>query len=219
MTKLFRTVAINKIILWCLARYSINKTVAKRKITYIIATVILAATALIWGCKKTDETATITDDRLNRPYCNDPLAINYNWDFPGTPDNTKCFYPIDIFGGTYKFTDSIYDADYQPDTVLSYALQLFSINGSKVKIGIKGFCANETLTLTADRFYKAYLDSLSAVVNGFDTKLAGQLSCRKVDTISGYIQKSKTDSSKLSIYFTIASDTGISYHKGTAIKQ
>ncbi len=194
---------------------------AKRSITYIVATVTLAATAIIWGCKKEEASYTANPDdvRLDRPYCNDPEAINYNWNFPGTPDNTTCFYPIDIFGGTYQFTDSIYDADYKPDTVLKYPIRLFSLNNSRVKIGILGFCDNDTLTLTADRFYKAFIDSLDATVNGFDTKLSGQLTCRQVDTINGYVQKSQTDSTKLSVYFTILSDTGISYHKGTAIKQ
>lgn len=194
---------------------------AKRSITYIIATVTLAAAAIIWGCKKeeTNLVANPDDVRLDRLYCNDPEAINYNWNFPGTPDNKTCFYPIDIFGGTYQFTDSIFDADYKPDTVLKYPIRLFSINSSRVRIGITGFCEKDTLTLTADRFYKAFIDSLDAVVNGFDTKLAGQLTCRTVDTINGYIQKSQSDSTKLSVYFTILSDTGTSYHKGTAIKQ
>ena len=194
---------------------------ANRSITYIIAGTLLALTAVVWGCKKAEEsyTANPDDSRFDRPYCNDPFAINYNWNFPGTPDNTTCFYPIDIFGGSYMLTDSIYDADYQPDTVLKYPIRLFSLNSSRIKIGITGFCDKDTLELTADRFYKAFLDSMDAKINGFDAKLSGQLACRTVDTISGYIQKSQSDSNKLSIYFTIASDTGLSYHKGTAIKQ
>ncbi len=181
----------------------------------------MALTAMVWGCQKAEDSfvANPDDSRLDRLYCNDPFAINYNWNFPGTPDNSTCFYPIDIFGGNYMLTDSIYDADYKPDTVLKYPIRLFALSGSKIKIAITGFCDKDTLELTADRFYKAFLDSTNAVVNGFDAKLSGQLACRSVDTISGYIQKSQTDSTKLSINFTIASDTGYSYHRGTAIKQ
>ncbi len=180
---------------------------------------LFAITAYIASCTKPDTVANVDDERLNRPYCNDPEAINYNWDFPGKPDNSKCFYPIDVMGGSYVFTDSILDADFKKDTVLVFPIQVFSINGSKVKLGMTGFCSAETLRLSADRFYKAFLDSATVSFNGFDNKIGGQYLCRQKDTVSGYVEKSQTDNTKLSIFFTVASDTGLSYHKGVAIKK
>ncbi|OSZ79348.1 hypothetical protein CAP35_14140 [Chitinophagaceae bacterium IBVUCB1] len=187
---------------------------------YIYCFFILLATAIyITACSKQDTVANVDDERLNRPYCNDPEAINFNWDFPGKPDNSKCFYPIDVMGGSYTFTDSILDGDFKKDTVLVFPIKVFSIDGSKVRLGITGFCSAETLRVTADRFYKAFLDSTTINFNGFDNKLGGQFMCRTKDTVSGYMEKSQTDNTKLSIFFTVASDTGISYHKGVAIKQ
>lgn len=179
---------------------------------------ILALGISLLACSKVEK-AEVNDDRLNKPYCNDPEAINYNWDFPGIPDNTTCFFPLEIFQGTYLFRDTVLDNDFQPVDTTAFNIKLFGLSASKIKIGITGFCQSETLKLTADRFYKAYLDSTVVNVNGFDSKLTGQLMCRVKDTASGFIQKSQTDSNKLTIFFTVATDTGYSYHKGTAIKQ
>src|ERR1043165_6289024 len=72
---------------------------------------IILSLALVMGfafsCKKWQDPAPKEDPRLTRPYCNDPEAVNYNWDFPGKPDNSVCFYPSDLFAGTYTFWDTV----------------------------------------------------------------------------------------------------------------
>src|ERR1043165_5567011 len=72
---------------------------------------IILSLALVMGfafsCKKWQDPAPKEDPRLTRHYCNDPSAVNYNWDFPGKPDNSVCFYPADLFAGTYMFYDTV----------------------------------------------------------------------------------------------------------------
>src|SRR5262245_8926779 len=64
---------------------------------------------LLASCEKWEDTPGKSDPRLERKYCNDPEAVNYNRDFPGTADNSVCYYPSDAFSGRYSFIDSIYD--------------------------------------------------------------------------------------------------------------
>ncbi len=149
-----------------------------------------------------------TDPRLSRLYCNDPDAVNYNWNFPGTPDNSTCYYPTEVFASAYTFNDSVYFSDGQYLFSKLYTLHVYPLG--KTKLGITGFCGPyDSLKLTADRFYRAQLDS---------TIENGQPLCSNTDTISGYIIQNMKDSSLLQIEFLVASDTGINIHRGTATK-
>ena len=147
-------------------------------------------------------------------YCNDPTAVNYNWGFPGTPDNTVCFYPTDVFKGTYIFQDSVYQ-----DTLFiradSFILTMTAISHTKIKVS--GFCMNgNQLTLTAGLAYVAVVDTTegdSLTINH------GQMLCRIQDTVSGTISKDKVDSALLHISFIVASDTALTRHNGNARKQ
>ena len=164
-----------------------------------------------FSCKKSTTSDTpATDPRLTRLYCNDPEAVNYNWAFPGTPDNTTCFYPTQVFRAAYVYNDSVYFSDgtflfAKRDTLRIYALD-------KTKIALVGFCsAYDSIKLTADRFYRAEIDTAT------DFEI-GQPLCRIKDTVSGTIIQSMTDSSLLKVNFSVASDTGTNIHRGTAIK-
>lgn len=175
--------------------------------------VVLVVTAMVGSCKKWQDAAPVDDPRLTNPYCNDVDAVNYNWGFPGKPDNTKCFYPTDLFIGTYVFTDSVYlttTGDFlyaQPET-----LQVYSI--SKSKIALLGFCGgNDSLFMTAGKDYVANMDTLVG-----DTLTArGQLWCRNLDTVFGNLTINRLDS-LLGINFTVVSDTAITNHYGRAKK-
>lgn len=178
--------------------------------------VILMVVVTLFSCKKWKDEQAVTDPRLTRPYCNDPEAVNYNWDFPGKPDNTTCFFPTDIFNGAYTFTDSVYSGDLEYNT--SYTFNISLIPQSKSKFLLSGFCNGGTaknLTLTADRYYKAAVDSLILPDSSF---MSGQVGCRPIDTLSGSII-GEANKNKLRISFTVLSDTGTTYHIGTAIKQ
>lgn len=178
------------------------------------------------GCEKSTPTKG-GDPRIDSSkYCNDPLAINYNYGFPGRPDNTICIYPVDLFQGTYTFTDTIRDGDYFFDTAATNNIITREITilprsqGDKNLFILRNFCGNNNeLLITADRFYKATLDS-TASADTLQPKIGGQFLCRGVtDTISGYIIKSKTDTTLLYVNFLVASDTNINFHTGTAKKK
>jgi len=172
------------------------------------------------SCEKWSDPQAVTDPRINeRKYCNDPEAVNYNWNFPGLPDNTTCIYPSDLFKGNYTFTDSIYSMDQIFDStriLTTYSLQVIPV--SKTALRIVGFCGNtDSLRLSAERSsYRANVDSTIQVTDTtFDY---GQFFCRSLDTVSGIITKDRNDSTKIMFELKVVSDTGVNYHKGTAIK-
>lgn len=162
------------------------------------------------ACQKEPPAPPKDDDRLDSVhYCNDPRAINYNWDFPGLPDSTVCFFPTSVFRGTYTFLDSVLTSDFSLSFTQTLVLQVQA--RSFTELSLIGFCSgNESIFLTADRFFKAVIDTTIGV---------GQSFCRPVDTVSGFISTAIADTNRFRINFTVQSDTGISYHTGTAIRQ
>lgn len=181
----------------------------RKLLTYIIAGL------LFFGCKKSEPFDKADESQFTTRYCNDPIAINYNHGFPGTADNTVCIYPTDVFSGTYEFKDSIYDADFNLDTILNYVVSFHKV--SLTKLNLSGFCVNgDTVRLTADRYYKAAVDSTMLPDSSM---IEGHIFCRAIDTLSGIISKYNDDSNKIKVNFIIASDTGINYHIGTGIKK
>jgi len=158
-----------------------------------------------------------SDPNLNgRYYCNDPDAVNYNWGFPGKPDNTLCVYPTDVFKGKYVFVDSVYslagltsgDFVYQIiDTLYFYPI-------SHTKMFVTGFCGSmlDTIYLTALSF-NATIDTLAGDTL---TTYQGQIPfCRIKDTVNGTIFYSRIDS-LLHFSLQVNSDTGLSSHTGKA---
>lgn len=182
--------------------------------TYIFYLILIFSVLI--GCTKADSSKS--DARLNNStYCNEPEAINYNLGFPGVPDNTKCVFPTQVFKGSYLLYDSVLDADSKFKRIDTLNLTLTAVNN--VKLNLTGFCSG-TLTLTANRYYKSVVDSLPIVNGSITTMLSGQYLCGNMkDTISGFITKNQIDSTKITIDFTVASDSGIIFHKGTGTKK
>ena len=162
------------------------------------------------SCKKYTDEPGQGDPRLTRKYCNDPEAVNFNRDFPGTPDNSVCYYPADAFKGTYTFIDSIYSGT---KLQAERTLQLQLTAGSKVKFTVLGLCGNGSgaMTFTANRQLRAVADT---TITG-----KGQLFCRSRDTVSGTLTQSLTDSTRLQFSLNVVSDTGTTLHRGTAYRQ
>lgn len=169
---------------------------------------------MLFSCNKWADPAPVTDPRLTNPYCNDPEAVNYNWGFPGKPDNTICFFPSDIFSGTYLFIDSVYLAA-SGLFIYTQAETLQVSKQSKTELLISGLCSNgNTLRVTAHSDFTATIDTTA----GDTTTLnRGQLLCRTQDTASGTFTYSRIDS-LLHIQFQVVNDTGITTHMGKARK-
>lgn len=170
----------------------------------------LVLVMLIMGCKRYKDPSPFTDSRISKPYCNDPSAINYNWDFPGIPDNSTCIYPAQIFAGNYLFKDSLIDSIGNVMAIDSFPLQIQMVDSSHLQI--TGFCGSLIHTAKANRFYTFTLDSL--VGNG-QTYCAGSQ-----DIISGKASKTGIfDSTQFTMQYLLQTSTGSSNHHGTAIKQ
>lgn len=168
----------------------------------------------IQSCHKYKDPAAVSDPRLNNPYCNDPNAVNYNWGFPGKPDNTVCFYPTDLFHGVYELRDSV--TFKKTGFFISCDTFLITITRqSSTKMSVSGFCGSgNSIIMTAGLLYNATVDTL---IGDTTTTMKGQALCSLADTVNGTFTKDRLNDSFIYINLTVSSDTGvISSHIGTA---
>jgi hypothetical protein len=169
---------------------------------------LLAALFVISACKKYKDPDPITDSRLTTKYCNDPAAINYNWDFPGVPDNSVCIYPAQIFKGNYMYHDSIVNGEGSVLKTDSFPMTVVQLDSTHLTL--KGFCLGTDHSAKANRFFKFVIDSLVGY---------GQTFCNNKDTISGGGSKSGIgDTNTIQFNYILQTDTGAVQHKGTANK-
>ncbi len=161
------------------------------------------------SCKRYKDPQPFTDPRIVNKYCNIPSAINYNWSFPGIPDDSMCIFPAQIYSGTYFYRDSIYNSTGLLLNQDSFLLTFTQLDTTRLRI--TGFCGTDSLKATANRYYKFTIDSLVGY---------GQLLCQPTDTIYGRGSKfDLNDTLTIRMSYEVATDTGIVYHAGTATKQ
>lgn len=168
----------------------------------------------VLSCKKYSDPASVTDPRLTNHYCNDPNAVNYNWGFPGIPDNTVCFYPTDVFQGVYELHDSV-SFKTTGFFVRADTLELTINRHSSTKMAVIGFCSSgDSLIMTANVSYLATLDT---TLGDTTVQTRGQALCGAGDTVNGIISRDKINDSIFYLTFTVWSDTGVvTTHMGTA---
>ncbi|MEZ5047562.1 MAG: hypothetical protein R2831_11295 [Chitinophagaceae bacterium] len=169
---------------------------------------VLAA-LLLFSCKKYKDPNPFTDPRIVSPYCNDPSAVNYNWDFPGKPDNSVCIYPTDVIQGAYFYHDTIYNSTGDVIKRDSFTLNFSKID--TVHFTIQGFCTGtQSISARATRYLLFSIDSLLG---------NGQEYCGLDDTIMGKGKKYSIESSApIKLEYQIQTDSGMVFHYGTAIK-
>jgi hypothetical protein len=169
---------------------------------------LFAVILIISSCKRYKDPDPFKDSRINQPYCNDPSAINYNWDFPGVPDNSKCIYPAEIFKGNYFYRDSEITASGNIGNLDSFPITITQIDSTKLEI--VGFCGTKIHTAKANRFYTFVLDSLTG---------NGQNFCSTTDTVEGKGQKQNlTDTTFIKFNYTTLQNGVSVIHSGTATK-
>lgn len=176
---------------------------------------MMAALTCVWAasCLKADDPPRATPNpELKNHYCNDPNAINYNWGFPGIPDNSVCIYPVDSFVGQWTLSDSVFRAD---STFNYLDTKILSIQATEdtlhAHLQVLGFCNNSMpLLATADKYGNAVTDSM-------DKEHAGQFFCTPSDTVTGKFKLLMTNKDSMIIQLNI-SGTNAGYHKGIAQK-
>ena len=180
-----------------------NFTFTARMRLYILFILLLAA-----SCKPYTDPDPLTDPRISNPYCNDPTAINYNWGFPGIPDNSTCIYSSDLFVGNYIWRDSTVNS---PGAVVAYDSVFATVTKiDSIHFNIAGRCGYD-LKLTADKFLNIVIDSIDG---------NGQKFCKPSDTIVGSgLKLSFSDTTNFILNYTIFSDTGATAHESIFIKQ
>lgn len=170
---------------------------------------VIFSSIVFIACKPYSDPSPIEDPRIINPYCNDPSAVNYNWNFPGIPDNSTCFYPSDVFEGSYIFSDSLVDAQLNVIDTSSYAIQILKLDS--VHANLCNLCGTKCVSIRAFKYLEFSIDTI--VGNG-------QVFCNSTDTVSGIgIKSSLQDSLAFQINYIIQTDTGKQYHIGTAVKQ
>jgi hypothetical protein len=192
-------------------------------IKYSILLVTLAACSM-WACSKyKDPDPAQPDGRLTHHYCNDPKAINYNWGFPGIPDNSVCVYPVDSFLGQWIYTDTTYfpNGDISGITVRNINIIQPESDTTKTHLTLFGWCSNNIgINLIAGKYNKAALDTIPGYPEG-------QFFCNETsDTIKGFINRysvndtlTNTTSQHIAFDVIISNSGGVLYHKGRATKQ
>lgn len=170
----------------------------------------LLCSLLILACKPKPDQPGPTDSRLDRPYCNDPEAVNYNWDFPGKPDNSVCRYPAEVLAGHWLLVDSAIAGDGRLSVYDTFDFRLLALARNKL-VAVDLFCPGDSIYLTAGRFFRAEIDTQEV--------LGQKLRCGTQDTVAGYVARSINDSTRLQVYSTFYTPSGTFQHRGTAIRQ
>jgi hypothetical protein len=178
--------------------------------------ILLALTVIVfYACKKYKDPPDATlDPRLTNHYCNDPRAVNYNWNFPGIEDSSICIYPVDSFVGTWTFHDTVYLPSGDTESVQIKQLVFTSTEDTlKSHLAVAGWCGgNVPFYVTASKYNRADVDT-------FPGGPFGQYLCSQTDTLNGSVNKNTGDPNTMKIDFTVNNQQGIKYHRGTAIRQ
>lgn len=189
----------------------------KAKISLLFTALIAV---VIYSCSKYEDPAPADGSGLfNNKYCNDSRATNYNWGFPGVPDNSACIYPVDSFLGKWSLTDSMFSPNGEN---IGVALKTLTFTGTedtaRIGLSVTGWCSNNTaIYLVANKYGYAYADTLAEGT-------PGQFLCgATTDTLSGQLNLYKGGDSTLKgtmeINFMVNDASGTVNHRGTAIKQ
>ena len=184
---------------------------------YLITIILTlcAGACILFSCAKWKDPAPTTDPRLTNPYCNDPNAVNYNWGFPGKPDNSICYYPTDLFKGAYMYHDTIYKNGFFIGAD-SFLLNIHAL--TQTKMSVFGFCGGaDSILMTANLLFSSSVDTL---IGDSITTAEGQMLCVIKDTLSGNMLRDRLDSpAVLHVIFQVITDTGTVQHSGSAIIQ
>jgi hypothetical protein len=192
----------------------LNSMQSKTKVGILL---LILPALIFYACKKYKEPPTaVLDPRLTNHYCNDPRAVNYNWNFPGIADSTTCIYAVDSFVGSWTFYDTLFLPSGDTAGINIKHLTFISTEDTtRTRLAVTGWCnGNAPFYVTANNYGRIDVDT-------FPGGPFGQFLCDQTDTLNGYMLKNSdsTTNNRMQINFTINNAGGTVYHRGTAIKQ
>lgn len=147
----------------------------------VIPIICLTASFHFTACQPTDDPVSPDiSDQIQRRYCNDPFAINYNDSFPGIPDNDRCYYPQDLISGTWNTIDSIFRQDGEFIEVIEKVFTIVSIpTEDKNRVSISNWCTIDgNVEITVNKYGKFDIN------NQLEYPNEGQIVCTN-DTLTG----------------------------------
>lgn len=181
--------------------------------TKILGITAALSAMILYACSKYKDPPNANPVETGRHYCNDSRAINYNWGFPGTPDNDTCVYPVDSMLGNWKFTDSIFLPNGNLQEVTTRNLNFTSTEDTVFRhMAVSGWCSGAPIHITVDKYSFAYTDTL---IEG----AYGQLLCAVTDTVTGNFKKREAQRDTMDIDLTLSAPEGVTRHKGIALRQ
>ncbi len=149
------------------------------------------------SCEKYKDPEPIDDPRLDTNFfCNDLDAVNYNWGFPGTPDESICIFPSDVLEGDYIVADSIYSSGDSFLSATTYPTVRLDIL-SKTYLSMKNYCPSDSIRLLCDRYLIISSDTVAGHyydVCGLDSfHLRGKM--HGMDTLQFSLRRTAPDAS------------------------
>jgi hypothetical protein len=188
---------------------------SRNRLFRFVMAAIFAVPLLTWyACKKYKD-PEMPDISLDGKYCNNPLAFNFNWGFPGTPDSTVCLFPTDKFTGIWQLEDSIYAPDETLLEVVSRTITFTATEDTlKQHMRISGWCTPSSIAVRANKFGLALTDTL------IEFSAGAQIVCN--DTLSGSFYAYPDTvlmPEVMKVNLTRNTSEGMRIHRGTAIKQ
>lgn len=128
-------------------------------------------------------------DQIERRYCNDPFAVNYNDSFPGIPDNDRCYYPYDLVSGRWASLDSVFKQDGEFIEIVEKELAITRTETEeKNKVILSNWCTGPgSLAMIVNKYGRIDIE------NTLEYPIEGQVTCG-TDTLLGAGQYKVLDS-------------------------
>lgn len=152
------------------------------------------------SCEKYEDKAKKDiDDTLTNQYCNITDAINYNWGFPGEPNDSLCIFPVEPFiAYSWTLIDTVLNEDMdilETRNRTIYFEEYTAIDTMKHMILMKDYCSeNSSILLEANRHL------LASVFDNMENDI-GQLDCDGSSVLNGFISLDSLSADTLKLRF------------------
>src|SRR5690625_160640 len=152
------------------------------------------------SCEKYEDKAQKDiEDALKNQYCNITDAINYNWGFPGEPNDSLCIFPVEPFiAYSWTLLDTVFNEDFEVLETRNrtiYFEEYTAIDTLKHMMLMHDYCSeNSSILLEANRHL------LATVYDNIENDV-GQLDCDESSVLNGFISLDSLSADTLKLRF------------------